>query len=120
MTTSNVLRVRRRRQRLPAEPRLGAKEPLLVSGGLLTLLLIWGLLGPGWAVLVAVIVALWAGLALWARGGSHTLHPTERHPQAPDYERRALRLGLLTLLLGPVLLLALINYPISLLLILKP
>jgi hypothetical protein len=95
MTTSNVLRVRRRRQRLPAEPRLGAKEPLLVSGGLLTLLLIWGLLGPGWAVLVAVIVALWAGLALWARGGSHTLHPTERHPQAPDYERRALRLGLL-------------------------
>jgi hypothetical protein len=105
MTTLDVLRVRRRRRRQTTESHPIAQEPLLLLVALLTLLLVWVLLGPGWAILVASMVALWAGLALRARGGSHTLHPTRRHHQAPDYEKRVLRTGLLTLLLGAVLLL---------------
>lgn len=103
MTALNVIRVRRRRHRLPAEPRFTARESLLVFVGLLALLLVWILFGPGWAVLVAALVAVLAGLQLWARGGSCAPHPTRHRQEVPDYEKRVLRLGLLALVLGPLL-----------------
>jgi hypothetical protein len=103
MTALNVIRVRRRRHRLPVEPRFTIREPLLVFVGLLTLLLVWISFGPGWAVLVAALVAMLAGLQLWARRGSYAPQPTRHRYQAPDYENRVLRLGLLALVLGPLL-----------------
>lgn len=103
MTTLNVIRVRRRRRRLPAEPHFTARESLLVFVGLLTLLLVWVLFGPGWAVLVAALAAVLAGLQLWARRGPYAPQPARHRFRAPDHEKRVLRLGLLALVLGPLL-----------------
>jgi hypothetical protein len=107
MTTLDVLRVRRRRRRWSVEPHPGARATLLVLGGLPLLLPIWIFFGPGWAVLVAALVAMLAGLALWVRGGAFTPHPTRHGQEVRDREKRVLRLGLLTLVLGPVLVFAL-------------
>jgi hypothetical protein len=107
MTTLNVLRVRRRRRRQATDTHLRAQEPLLVLGSLLALLLVWILLGSGWAVLLAALGAAVAGIQLWARGGTYAPHPTRHGQKVADREKRVLRLGLLTLVLGPVLVFAL-------------
>ena len=107
MTTLNVLRVRRRRRRQATDSHLSARELLLVLGSLLTLFLVWILLGPGWAVLLAALAAAVAGIQLWARGGTYAPHPTRHGQEVRDREKRVLWLGLLTLVLGPVLVFAL-------------
>ncbi len=107
MTTLDVLRVRRRRRRQAADSHLGAQEPLLVLGSLLTLLLVWMLLGSGWAVLLAALAAVVAGIQLWERGGRYAPRPTRHGQRVPDLEKRVLRLGLGALVLGPLLVFAL-------------
>jgi len=122
MTSLNVLRVRKRRQRRNVERHLGVQELLVFFGGVLLLLLLWGLVGPGWAVLLAMLGAAVAGIVPWVRGSMYTTHPTRhdfpllghnrhlrgvdttqatrhRH-EVPNYEKRVFRVGLLVLLLA--------------------
>ncbi len=105
MTTLDVARVRRRRRRQATDSRLGAQEPLLVLGSLLTLLIVWILLGSGWAVLLAALAGAVAGICLWERAGTSTPHPTRHGQKVPGFEKRVLRWGLVALVLGPLLVL---------------